>query len=48
MNGTMKDGRKRSPVAIIAMPLLAILWTIPTIGLLVTSFRDREAAASTG
>ncbi|APX32922.1 sugar ABC transporter permease [Brachybacterium sp. P6-10-X1] len=48
MNGTMQDGRKRSPVAIIAMPLLALLWTIPTIGLLVTSFRDREAAASTG
>ncbi|MBP2408836.1 carbohydrate ABC transporter permease [Brachybacterium fresconis] len=44
----MRDGRKRSPVATIAMPLLALLWTIPTIGLLVTSFRDREAAASTG
>ncbi|GAA1483639.1 carbohydrate ABC transporter permease [Brachybacterium fresconis] len=48
MRGTMRDGRKRSPVATIAMPLLALLWTIPTIGLLVTSFRDREAAASTG
>lgn len=48
VKGTMKDGRKRSPVATIAMPLLALLWTIPTIGLLVTSFRDREAAASTG
>ncbi len=30
------------------MPLLAILWTVPTVGLLVTSFRTREAAASTG
>ena len=48
MNGTMKDGRKRSPVAMIAMPILALLWTIPTIGLLVTSLRNREAAASTG
>jgi len=48
MNGTMKDGRKRSLVATITMPLLALLWTIPTIGLLVTSFRSREAAASTG
>lgn len=48
MNGTMKDGRKRSPVAMIAMPILALLWTIPTIGLLVTSLRDRESAASTG
>ncbi|WP_193107165.1 carbohydrate ABC transporter permease [Brachybacterium sp. FME24] len=48
MNGTMKDGRKRSLVATITMPLLALLWTVPTIGLLVTSFRSREAAASTG
>ncbi|MGP5362043.1 carbohydrate ABC transporter permease [Brachybacterium tyrofermentans] len=48
MNGTMKDGRKRSLVATITMPLLALLWTIPTLGLLVTSFRSREAAASTG
>lgn len=48
MNGTMKDGRKRSPLAMITMPLLVILWTIPTLGLLVTSFRSREAAATTG
>ena len=48
MSSTMKDGRKRSPVAMIAMPILALLWTIPTIGLLVTSLRNREAAASTG
>lgn len=48
MSMTMKDGRRRSIFATIAMPLLAILWTIPTIGLLVTSFRSREAAASTG
>ncbi|MGP9681469.1 MULTISPECIES: carbohydrate ABC transporter permease [unclassified Brachybacterium] len=48
MSMTMKDGRKRSIFATIAMPLLALLWTIPTVGLLVTSFRSREAAASTG
>ncbi|MGY5765555.1 carbohydrate ABC transporter permease [Brachybacterium sp. DNPG3] len=48
LTGTMKDGRARSPLAIIAMPILALLWTIPTLGLLVTSFRSREAAASTG
>lgn len=48
MSMTMKDGRRRSLFATIAMPLLAILWTVPTIGLLVTSFRSREAAASTG
>ncbi|WP_394216771.1 carbohydrate ABC transporter permease [Brachybacterium vulturis] len=48
MNGIMKDGRKRSPLAMITMPLLVVLWTIPTIGLLVTSLRTREAAATTG
>lgn len=48
MNGTMSDGRKRSPLAMITMPLLVILWTIPTFGLLVTSLRDRVAAAESG
>lgn len=48
MMGTMKDGRRRSLLAIITMPILAILWTIPTLGLLVTSFRDRTDAAATG
>ncbi|WP_114853552.1 carbohydrate ABC transporter permease [Brachybacterium sp. YJGR34] len=48
MTGRMQDGRKRSPAAMIAMPLLAVLWTIPTLGLLVTSLRTREAAATTG
>ena len=48
MRGQMEDGRRRSPLAMIVMPLLALLWTVPTIGLLVTSFRTREAAASTG
>jgi alpha-glucoside transport system permease protein len=44
----MRDGRPRSFVAIITMVLLAILWTIPTIGLLVTSFRSRDDAATSG
>lgn len=48
MTGVMKDGRRRSPLAMITMPLLVILWTIPTLGLLVTSLRTREAAATTG
>ena len=47
MTGRMKDGRRRSPFAIVTMILLAILWTVPTIGLLLTSFRTREDAAST-
>lgn len=46
--GTMKDGRRRSPLAMIVAPILAILWTVPTLGLLVTSFRDREDAAASG
>lgn len=46
--GLMKDGRRRSPVSIVVMILLAFLWTVPTIGLLVTSFRTREDQASSG
>lgn len=46
--GTMKDGRRRSLAAMITMPILVILWSIPTLGLLVTSLRTREAAASSG
>ena len=35
----MKDGRPRSPFSMVTMTIFVILWTIPTIGLLVTSFR---------
>ncbi|PVG81806.1 sugar ABC transporter permease [Nocardioides gansuensis] len=44
----MSDGRPRSIFAIVVMVLLCLLWTMPTLGLLVTSFRTREDAASTG
>jgi alpha-glucoside transport system permease protein len=44
----MRDGRPRSYVAIIVMALLTVLWLVPTIGLLVTSFRTRDDAAATG
>lgn len=44
----MKDGRPLSPFAIVVMTLLGILWSIPTIGLLVTSFRSRDDAAASG
>lgn len=47
-SGRMKDGRKRSPFAMVTMFLLALLWSIPTIGLLVTSLRTRDAAATSG
>jgi alpha-glucoside transport system permease protein len=46
--GLMADGRRRSPVAIVTMILLTLLWTLPTIGLLVTSLRSRDAQAQTG
>ncbi|SNU01048.1 alpha-glucoside transport system permease protein [Ruaniaceae bacterium KH17] len=46
--GRMKDGRTRSITSIVVMVVLALLWTIPTIGLLVSSFRDRESVASSG
>lgn len=46
--GLLADGRRRSWLATLTMPLLCILWTLPTIGLLVTSLRSREDAASTG
>jgi alpha-glucoside transport system permease protein len=44
----MRDGRARSWTSIIVMIVLALLWTLPTLGLLVSSFRSREAVASSG
>ena len=44
----MKDGRRRSWVAIIGMLLLCLLWSLPTLGLLVTSFRDRTESTESG
>lgn len=46
--GQMKDGRPRSLTSIIAMVLLGLLWTVPTIGLLVTSFRPRSDVTESG
>ena len=46
--GMMKDGRRRSMTAIVTMIVLALLWTLPTVGLLVTSLRSRTAQAETG
>ena len=48
VRGIMSDGRRRSPTAIITMVVLCVLWTIPTVGLLVTSLRGRDAQADTG
>lgn len=46
--GLMKDGRRRSWTSIIAMIVLCVLWTVPTLGLLVTSFRTRIDASQSG
>ncbi len=46
--GMMKDGRRRSWTSIVGMLLLCLLWTVPTLGLLVTSFRDRTDASQSG
>jgi alpha-glucoside transport system permease protein len=48
VRGIMADGRPRSLTAIITMIVLCVLWTLPTIGLLVTSLRDRDSQAETG
>jgi alpha-glucoside transport system permease protein len=43
-----KEGKRRSLAAPIVMIVLCLLWTVPTLGLLVTSLRSREDAATTG
>ncbi len=48
MRGVMKDGRRRSEGSIVTMVLLCLLWTVPTLGLLVTSFRPRDQVSESG
>jgi alpha-glucoside transport system permease protein len=48
VRGIMADGRRRSPTAIVTIIALCLLWTLPTVGLLVTSLRTRDAQAETG
>jgi alpha-glucoside transport system permease protein len=48
MSSLMRDGRRRSWVAIVTMLALCVLWTIPTLGLLVTSFRPRADVTESG
>lgn len=40
--------RLTSPIASATAVVIAVLWTIPTFGLLLSSFREREALRSTG
>ncbi|WP_238993333.1 carbohydrate ABC transporter permease [Nocardioides caldifontis] len=44
----MRDGRERSWFSIVTMTVLCLLWSIPTIGLLVTSFRTRDDVLTSG
>ena len=46
--GPPKEGRRRSWVAVLGMAFLCVLWTVPTLGLLVTSFRSRDDIISSG
>jgi alpha-glucoside transport system permease protein len=48
MSSTMRDGRPRSYFSIGVMTALGILWTIPTLGLLVDSFRSRDDSTTSG
>ena len=48
MSSTMRDGRPRSYFSMVVMLLLCLLWTLPTLGLLVTSFRSRDDQLNSG
>jgi alpha-glucoside transport system permease protein len=48
MSSVMRDGRPRSPFSMVTMALLCLLWTLPTLGLLVTSFRTRDDITTSG
>jgi len=47
-NEAQAQKRLSSPLATILAVAIAFLWTIPTLGLLITSFRPGAASASTG
>ena len=42
------DTRKTSKVSFLVLTVLATLWLMPTIGLLITSVRERTEAQRTG
>jgi alpha-glucoside transport system permease protein len=48
MGSAPKDKGRRSWFAIIVMLFLCVLWTVPTLGLLVTSFRSRDDIVDSG
>lgn len=44
----MKDGRPRSITSVVVMVVLVIIWSIPTLGLLINSLRSRDEIVSSG
>jgi alpha-glucoside transport system permease protein len=45
---TVKSSRKTSKVSLLVLSVLALIWLLPTIGLLITSVRERTEAQRTG
>jgi alpha-glucoside transport system permease protein len=45
---TAKSPRKTSKVSLLVLSVLALIWLLPTIGLLITSVRERTEAQRTG
>ena len=45
---TAKSPRKTSKVSLLVLSILALIWLLPTIGLLITSVRERTEAQRTG
>ena len=45
---TVSSSRKTSKVSLVVLSFLAIIWLLPTIGLLITSVRERTEAQRTG
>ena len=45
---TVNSSRKTSKVSLVVLSFLAIIWLMPTIGLLITSVRERTEAQRTG
>jgi alpha-glucoside transport system permease protein len=45
---TVNSSRKTSKVSLVVLSFLAIIWLLPTIGLLITSVRERTEAQRTG
>jgi len=48
MSAAMADGRRKSWFSRVTLAVLCVLWTVPTLGLLVTSFRDRTDIETSG